>query len=226
MLNLCACSVRNQLLDEACKRRHGAPVRISVDGRWSSRRQAMEGTVTCFDADTKEIIDTQHIGERLLFPLPLQFMRALCLLISSHHKFSAESWESHSDWSKSRRFADNQVHWICDILRVLRSRMHLQATEGCGYQCYHSHQGRGQQCSFSSPARLSWYQKHPGQESLHEEHSCAYQLCGPIEGSRTQRSSTANSAADRSHSPHCPQARGSRFDLAEEAVCASRETDG
>ena len=58
----CLCSVRNQILDGASKARHGSEVTISIDGRWSSRRQALEGTVTCFDAEAKEIIDIQHIG--------------------------------------------------------------------------------------------------------------------------------------------------------------------
>lgn len=58
-------SVRNSILDSACLERQqsGANVIISVDGRWSSRRQAMEGTVTCFDARTREILDVQHVGE-------------------------------------------------------------------------------------------------------------------------------------------------------------------
>ena len=50
------------MLGEACKRRDGTEVKIAVDGRWSSRRQALEGTVTCFDAEAKEILDVQHIG--------------------------------------------------------------------------------------------------------------------------------------------------------------------
>lgn len=55
---------RNALLDEAAnQRKNGEGVHISVDGRWSSRRQAMEGTVTCFDNKTKEIIDVQHVGK-------------------------------------------------------------------------------------------------------------------------------------------------------------------
>ena len=45
-------SARNSILDDRCEHRRGTPVKISIDGRWTSRRQAMEGTVTCFDADT------------------------------------------------------------------------------------------------------------------------------------------------------------------------------
>lgn len=55
--------IRNQILDDACEVRKGTEVSISIDGRWSSRRQAMEGTITCFDAETKQIIDVQHISE-------------------------------------------------------------------------------------------------------------------------------------------------------------------
>lgn len=51
------------MLDEVCETRQGTKVKISIDGRWASRRQAMEGTVTCFDAEAKQIIDVQHISK-------------------------------------------------------------------------------------------------------------------------------------------------------------------
>ena len=53
---------RNVLFDERIRRATGRKVRISVDGRWSSPKQALEGTVTCFDADSQEILDVQHVG--------------------------------------------------------------------------------------------------------------------------------------------------------------------
>ena len=64
-LTCVSCRVRNLILDLASIKRQqsNANVTITVDGRWSSRRQAMEGTVPCFDAHTREILDVQHIGE-------------------------------------------------------------------------------------------------------------------------------------------------------------------
>lgn len=60
------CSIRNNVLDEAARQRQDADkeIMISIDGRWSHRRQALEGTVTCFDAHTKEILELQHIGKQ------------------------------------------------------------------------------------------------------------------------------------------------------------------
>jgi len=42
-------SLRNQLIDQNVKSRLGQPMRLAIDGRWSSRRQAMDGTVTVCD---------------------------------------------------------------------------------------------------------------------------------------------------------------------------------
>lgn len=57
-------SIRNSMLDDICAAYQASPqpLTISLDGRWSSRRQAMEGTVTCFDAMTGKVIELQHIG--------------------------------------------------------------------------------------------------------------------------------------------------------------------
>src|SRR4051794_21205202 len=59
--------LRNSLLDQRCReistsQSQGSmpPIRISIDGRWSSRRNAMEGTVTCFNSSNNQIIGVQH----------------------------------------------------------------------------------------------------------------------------------------------------------------------
>lgn len=93
--------MRNNLLDETCRRRHesGEDMVISVDGRWSSRRQAMEGTVTCFEVGTNDIIDVQHIGNRLLNAsavtpledLSVELMRAINVIYSQSRTGSSTS---------------------------------------------------------------------------------------------------------------------------------------
>lgn len=56
----------NSLMDSRIAALRGQNVRISVDGRWSSHFQALEGTVTCFDSDKSNILDVQHIGEQII----------------------------------------------------------------------------------------------------------------------------------------------------------------
>ena len=52
---------RNSLLDERTARLKGRIITIQLDGTWSHRRNAPEATVLCFDADTDELIDLQHL---------------------------------------------------------------------------------------------------------------------------------------------------------------------
>ena len=57
---------RNDHLDKSCKDLRGKRIKISVDARWPTARNAFEGTVTCFlhpdDDSKKKIIEIQHIG--------------------------------------------------------------------------------------------------------------------------------------------------------------------
>lgn len=57
-----AAAERNALMDEQILSVKERAVRISLDGRWSSTRQALEGTVTCYDVDSRRILEVQHIG--------------------------------------------------------------------------------------------------------------------------------------------------------------------
>lgn len=57
---------RNNHLDTFLEEQRGNAIKISVDARWGTKRNALEGTVTCFlhpaDGSRKEIIEVQHIG--------------------------------------------------------------------------------------------------------------------------------------------------------------------
>ena len=56
---------RNALLDLRTRQLHRKRGKwrliIQVDGTWSHKRNAYEATVLCFDADTNELIELQHL---------------------------------------------------------------------------------------------------------------------------------------------------------------------
>lgn len=57
--------LRNSVLKAQLKELRGQSVQISIDGRWSHRRQAMAGTVTAFWFPTEggpKVLDLQHCG--------------------------------------------------------------------------------------------------------------------------------------------------------------------
>ena len=56
---------RNRLLDTRIQEAVGRDVCISIDGRWGSPRQALEGTITCFDSAYEHVLDVQHIGKQM-----------------------------------------------------------------------------------------------------------------------------------------------------------------
>ena len=59
---------RNKLLDAriAALAQSQAEVQISIDCRWSHRRNAMAGTVSCFDLKRGQLLDVQHVGKPII----------------------------------------------------------------------------------------------------------------------------------------------------------------
>lgn len=69
---------RNKLLDAriAALAQSGVEVRISIDCRWSHRRNAMAGTVSCFNLKSSKLLDLQHVGKPELICFSSLFLYA------------------------------------------------------------------------------------------------------------------------------------------------------
>ncbi|KAJ3083430.1 hypothetical protein HK102_001073 [Quaeritorhiza haematococci] len=54
-------AMREETMDAQLKKYEGQKISVAMDARWSHRRNAMEGTMTVYHADTSEMLDVCHI---------------------------------------------------------------------------------------------------------------------------------------------------------------------